>query len=37
LPPSSKTTGVRCFAAKVITTRPTLPLPALLLIFVILI
>jgi len=26
-PPSSKITGVRCFAAAVITMRPTLPLP----------
>lgn len=26
-PPSSKRTGVRCFAAAAITMRPTLPLP----------
>lgn len=27
-PPSSRRTGVRCFAALAITIRPTLPLPA---------
>lgn len=27
-PPSSRRTGVRCFAAAAITIRPTLPLPA---------
>lgn len=27
-PPSSRATGVRCFAAAAITMRPTFPLPA---------